>query len=139
MNTYNEIIERIKVLRKARKITQEQLADGIGLTRTSVNNIEKGRQRITIKTLIKISEFFGVELYSIIPMPETKEDKILHSFIEKLKQRIKADTLHLSFLEQHDFKRESQYVNDRLEIFNLITKEIELVMMDYKNIDDVQF
>lgn len=55
--------------------TQEDLAKKIGLTRTSITNIEKGRQRIMLHTLFEISIALGVALSALVP-EISKEGKI---------------------------------------------------------------
>lgn len=52
--------DKLKAVRKVMKFSQDDLANKIGLTRTSIVNIEKGRQSLTIENLYKISELFQV-------------------------------------------------------------------------------
>jgi transcriptional regulator with XRE-family HTH domain len=56
----------LQEIRKTLKISQEDLADKIGLTRTSIVNIEKGRQSLTVENLYKISEVFGISPVNLI-------------------------------------------------------------------------
>ena len=44
------------------QLTQQELADRVGLERTSITNIESGRQNITESTLRKIAEAMGYEV-----------------------------------------------------------------------------
>ena len=50
---------RIRDARRKRLITQESLATQLNLTRTSVTNIEKGRQKLLVHTLIQLSTVLG--------------------------------------------------------------------------------
>lgn len=50
-------------------ISQDDLAQAIGLTRTSVTNIERGRQPVQLPTLYLIAEKLGVELVDLLPAP----------------------------------------------------------------------
>lgn len=52
----------IKALRKAAGLTQAQLAEMIGLERTSVTNMENGNQRVAVDTLQAIAEATGYRL-----------------------------------------------------------------------------
>lgn len=54
---YTELGGRIRAMRTARKVTQDGLAAELGLTRSSVANIEAGRQRFPVHTLVLITEF----------------------------------------------------------------------------------
>lgn len=57
-----ELGQRIRALRRARGLTQEQLAGLVGLERTSITNIESGNQQVTLSKLILIAEALGYEL-----------------------------------------------------------------------------
>lgn len=52
----------IRVLRDARGLTQAQLAELVGVERTSITNIEKGRQRLGLDLLDKIATALGMRL-----------------------------------------------------------------------------
>jgi transcriptional regulator with XRE-family HTH domain len=64
---YREIGQNIRAIRDKRKMTQEQLADGVGLQRTSVTNIEAGRQKMLVDTLVLIAAQLGVDPGSLLP------------------------------------------------------------------------
>ena len=55
--------ERLKYLRKEKKITQEYLAKELCLSRTSVTNMEFNRIIPPLKTLEKLSKIFNVSIY----------------------------------------------------------------------------
>lgn len=59
--------KNIRKARRAADITQAQLADAIELTRTSVTNIEQGRQPIPIHVLVKIAKVVNQSLIELIP------------------------------------------------------------------------
>jgi transcriptional regulator with XRE-family HTH domain len=52
----------IKQLRKARGLTQAQLAELIGVERTSITNVEKGQQRLGLDLLDKLAAALGMKL-----------------------------------------------------------------------------
>ena len=58
-------------------MSQTQLALTAGLTRTSVANIEGGRQKILLHTLVVFAEALGVEPGSLIPAVESAADRSL--------------------------------------------------------------
>ena len=53
--------------RTRKRMTQEGLAKQVTLTRTSIINIEKGRQQILLHTLVDIARSLGVEPALLIP------------------------------------------------------------------------
>ena len=57
-----EIGKKIKILRKTRGLTQEQLADKLNVKRATISNYEIGRRSPHIKELEAISEALGVNL-----------------------------------------------------------------------------
>jgi transcriptional regulator with XRE-family HTH domain len=61
--------ERIRLLREAQspKMSQQELAEILGLKRTSVTNIEQGNQKPTLETLYRICDHFGVEIGEVMP------------------------------------------------------------------------
>lgn len=64
---YYELSERIKTERIKRKITLEKLGDHLGITRSAINNLEKGRSRPSLYQLIRIAELFNMDYTELIP------------------------------------------------------------------------
>lgn len=63
---------KLKTLRKGRKLTQEQAAEKLGITRATVSNYEVGRRAPHISELKRIGEFYGVGLdyFGLVPTDE---------------------------------------------------------------------
>ena len=53
--------------RLRRNISQEELAAATGMTRTSITNLEAGRQRIPLHTLIHIARILSVNYLHLLP------------------------------------------------------------------------
>ena len=64
---YKEFGGRLRRARKNAKLTQENLAERVGLTRTSITNIEKGRQKVLIHTLFNLASAVGVNPHILLP------------------------------------------------------------------------
>lgn len=64
---YGTIGLRIRELRENAGITQDELAGIVGLTRTSITNIEKGIQKLGIDTLYDIAAVFGISGTALLP------------------------------------------------------------------------
>ena len=58
----NSIGARLKTVRKGRKLTQEQAAEMLHITRASVSNYETGRRVPHVSELKRICEAYGVGL-----------------------------------------------------------------------------
>ena len=65
---YREVGRRVKKARKARSLTQQALASLVSLTRTSITNVEKGRQRILLHTLADLATALRVEYSALLPI-----------------------------------------------------------------------
>lgn len=65
---FGKLLKRARAAQAQRPlITQAQLADLLGLSRSSVANIEKGRQPVQLHLVVKIAEILGVEIENLIP------------------------------------------------------------------------
>lgn len=67
-----DIGAKIKTLRKGRKLTQQELADKMGITRATVSNYEVGRRSPHISELKRFADFFGVgiDYFGVVPKDE---------------------------------------------------------------------
>jgi transcriptional regulator with XRE-family HTH domain len=63
---YIALGRRIAQVRQPR-MTQDDLAKAVALSRTSVINIEKGRQQVLVHTLASISQALGVSPDKLLP------------------------------------------------------------------------
>jgi len=59
------IMSRLNVLRAEKRITQEELANHIGITRATVIAIEKGNYNPSLELAFKLSRFFQKEIDEI--------------------------------------------------------------------------
>jgi transcriptional regulator with XRE-family HTH domain len=64
---YLAVGHRVRKARKARSLTQQALASLVSLTRTSITNIEKGRQKILLHTLADLAKALQVEYAALLP------------------------------------------------------------------------
>ena len=63
---------KIRVLRAEKRISQQELADEVGLSRQSVNSIELGKFNPSIVTAMKIASYFGVSVEDVFRLEEEK-------------------------------------------------------------------
>ena len=64
---YRFIGETVRKRRHVLGLTQQQLADRLGISRASLANIEVGRQRILIHHLYGLARELGVEVPALLP------------------------------------------------------------------------
>jgi transcriptional regulator with XRE-family HTH domain len=64
---YAEFGQLVRRHRQRLGLTQDQLAERIALARTSITNIERGRQKILLHQLFQLAESMGVSPEAILP------------------------------------------------------------------------
>ena len=69
------ICEKLVVLRKRSGLTQQKAADGIGITRSTLNGYEQGIRKPKIEAARKIAEFYGVPVDYLLGYSEEYEER----------------------------------------------------------------
>jgi transcriptional regulator with XRE-family HTH domain len=92
---YVQLGKLITDVRKEKGLTQADLAEASSLSRTSITNIEKGRQHLPIHTLYVIALALGKEVADLLPDFKVSSET-------KLGERIPKDL----------DKRERQWIQD---------------------------
>lgn len=71
----NTIGKQLKTLRKSQRMTQQAVADKVGITRATLSNYEIDRRTPDLKTLRKLAECYGVSLdfFGFVPADEVLE------------------------------------------------------------------
>jgi transcriptional regulator with XRE-family HTH domain len=82
---YTELGHRIREAREKSHLTQEALAKMVSLTRTSVTNIEKGRQQLLVHTLVEIAKALKVSPESLLPQTQSIGVEVFDELDELLK------------------------------------------------------
>ena len=57
-----EMENRIKDLREDRDLTQQQIADAIGITQRKYSYIETGTQQLTDELLVRLADYYQVSI-----------------------------------------------------------------------------
>ena len=60
---------KLKELRKAKHLTQDQLAEQLGVKKHNLSDWEVGRSDPSIDHLIKIADYFNLSIQSILDLP----------------------------------------------------------------------
>jgi len=61
---------RIRRFRVRSKLTQQELADAVTVTRQTVIAVEKGRYDPSLKLALRLARFFGVSVEDLFPFSE---------------------------------------------------------------------
>ncbi|MFT4600377.1 MAG: transcriptional regulator with XRE-family HTH domain [Arenicella sp.] len=80
--------DNLKLLRKRKKVSQEEIAQDLGLTRSSYSGYENGVAEPNLQTLMKFSEYYNLSLDKLI-----KRDlaKVTENEWDKIDKGIDAD------------------------------------------------
>ncbi len=70
----NDVQTRIQELRKAGKVTQNELADAVNVTRQTIISLENGKYNASLILAHKIAQFFGVSIEEIFIFDKEDEN-----------------------------------------------------------------
>lgn len=65
---------RIEAYRKEKKITQEELADAVNVTRQTIISLESGRYKASLVLAHKIAQFFDVKIEEMFIFDKEEEN-----------------------------------------------------------------
>ena len=80
--------ERLKTLRKAKDMTQEQLADYMGVSPQAVSRWETGATSPDISALPQLSDLFGISIDELLGYDEVERQKEISSVIADAEEQI---------------------------------------------------
>ncbi|NNN19819.1 MAG: helix-turn-helix transcriptional regulator [Acidimicrobiaceae bacterium] len=89
---YRELGQRIQRERLRQQLTQENLAALVGLSRTSIVNIERGRQKVLAHILVRLASALKTELADLArdSREKMKFDELLENLPEADKQFVRS-------------------------------------------------
>ena len=64
---------KIRELRKARRLSQEELAEAVGTTRQTITSIEVGKYTASLPLAWKIARFFGLTIEEVFDFSELED------------------------------------------------------------------
>ena len=90
--------KRIKIVRQRNGLTQDQLAEQVGLSPKYISGIERGVENPTMDILLRVATMLGVEPYDLFLFGESEEsEKALRKGIEKMVREADREKLQLYF------------------------------------------
>ena len=93
---------RIRNLRRDRRLTQEELADALGISRQSVNAMEAGRTLPSLPMALQIAQFFAVPLNTVFLVDILNDGTLLPVVASNLEQFWPAERLGKTNLWETD-------------------------------------
>lgn len=110
--------ERLKLLRNGKYISQQNLADIIGISKSSINMYERGEREPSLETLEAIADYFNVDMDYLIGRQEikrkitlsfdasTREVKVITAYHNKPQKQ--SDVDKILEIEPDDYERSTQ-------------------------------
>lgn len=89
---YRVFGSRLRALREEKSVTQEELARRVDLSRTSITNIEKGRQRIMLHQVVELAEALETDVGALIPLvPQAESEEPLRADVARVIERLQQE------------------------------------------------
>lgn len=89
---YRVFGSRLRELREAKSVTQEELGRRVELSRTSITNIEKGRQRVMLHQMVELAQALEAEPLALMPTSDEPDAAPLRSDIAKVVESLRSET-----------------------------------------------
>ena len=98
MDIKRAVGKRIKIVRQRSGLTQDQLAEQVGLSPKYISGIERGVENPTMDILIRLAKMLEVEPYDLFLFGESEDnEKALRKGIEKMVREAEGRKLQLYF------------------------------------------
>jgi len=85
-----EIGKRLRAIRKARELTQAELADILGTKHTNVSGVERGVRGLTLQQVVKLARALDVSPAEILDGDITERKQRTRSRLPRRFERIQA-------------------------------------------------
>lgn len=99
MSTGLNLYKKIQDLRQKAGITQEELADKVGLSRGAITSIEQGKRKVTVEELLKFCEAFNCSYGDFLSSDQTEkattksDKKNVRELYDAYKEKYQGKTL----------------------------------------------
>jgi transcriptional regulator with XRE-family HTH domain len=114
---YLDFGQRLRKARRQAKLTQEALGKRVGLSRTSITNIEQGNQHVGLHLLYELAKAVGLRPVELLP-DEQAATSVNPSLDDVLVGMRRPDRVKL----RRDMQRLSE--EDRERVLRLVAEEV---------------
>ena len=132
--------ENIKRLRREKELTQETLAEFLGVTFQSVSNWERGESYPDITILPEIASFFKVSIEELLGINKAEDEEEIKKLLEEYdnltdNKLIKESIYHLKDKYPNDFRVRLRYMSYLIFFDNAVSnaKKIESLYQNIQN------
>lgn len=96
MSIKKQFGNNVQRYRKLKKLTQEKLAELVGLDPTSISSIETGKFFPTIDNVKKISEALDINLETLFHFEDEFEEQKIYNEVVSIVEKFKSDKIKLT-------------------------------------------
>ncbi len=128
-----KINEKIKAIRESQSLTQENMADKLGMSVTGYAKIERGETRSNLPRLEQISKVFDMDIYELLSYGENGQIYFNHSdntFGDKNNfsfaighNDLQEEVKHLQLIISH----KEEMLEQKDELINSLKRELNLL------------
>lgn len=97
-------MNRIKELRKEKKLSQEKLAEELGVQKLTIWRWEHDSSAMTVRAVKKVADYFGVSASYLLNLPEPEKENNLVIDTTVLKTKILKDIEKIDITELERLK-----------------------------------
>ena len=109
-------MNRLKELRKAKKLTQKELAEEIGISKRTLAYWENGESQIKPEKAEKLANFFGVSIVHLLGYEDNDFEKANQNRLKELRKEKKDTQAELANLMGVNVKTISRWEKGEFEI-----------------------
>jgi len=80
--------QKIKQYRKIRNMTQEKLAEEIGISVDQIASIESGRRKVSVENLISFCECFHVNINELLQVDIDLDNEVRKDWVAEINQSL---------------------------------------------------
>lgn len=102
------IHKKLLELRKSKRISQQEVAEYLGIDTTSYGRIERGNRKLNTERLTKLAKFYGISVYELV----REEDEVSIAAEVESQQSKNADPLLAHLQSENNFLRSQLQIKE---------------------------
>lgn len=98
---YRPVSKKLKALRKSRGLSQVEIAEHLGIAQSTYAGYETASRKITLNMLVRLSDYFGVSIDSLLKGANVKmRENRTSNLYASIQQLCKKHNITIAFLER---------------------------------------